>query len=248
MKKLFNINERLNRKEYFLYGLLPMVLFILVVDSFLVGLIHSMVLILLFLFLFILLLVSSVKRARDTGLRAFYSFLFFGTLPIFTFLTVVQFNLSINVFYAVCGLLVVYLVFMPSSKKELKALKQYESIIVFITIPLLIVVLVQMIVPHTSCVSEHSKRSLVCLNMKGYAHALEIYKEDNGDYPTTKEGANALINHPYKYLERIPRDSWQGNILYERTEKGFELISYGADRKEGGEDEYADIYYSGCDK
>ena len=84
MQKLFNISEQLNRKEYFLYGLLPMVLF-LVLDRFLVDFFEPLVLILLFTFLFILLLISSVKRGRDIGLKAFLSFFLFGTLPIFIF-------------------------------------------------------------------------------------------------------------------------------------------------------------------
>jgi len=126
--------------------------------------------------------------------------------------------------------------------------KFWKRLSLFSFVALLLFILFQLIVPPIFCHVHHDKRSLVCQNMKGYAHALEIYKEDNGDYPTTKEGANALINHPYKYLERIPRDAWASDIGYERTEKGFELISYGADRKEGGEDEYADIYYSKCEE
>jgi len=44
----------------------------------------------------------------------------------------------------------------------------------------------------------------------------------------------------------LPKDSWGAKMLYVKTKDGFEIISSGAERKEGGEDEYADIYYSEC--
>ena len=247
MKKLLKIDERLNRKGYFLYGLFPMVLFLLLVDSFLVGGIHPLILIFLFALLFILLLISSVKRGRDIGLRALYLLFLFGILPILILFLMTKFDYSIMVFYTVIGLSFLYLLFMPSSNKELKGLKKFESSIVFITIPILFSILLFMILPsHHHC--NHDRHSLICLNMKSYAHVLEIYKEDNGNYPTTKEGTDALINHPNKYLIRKPRDAWGADILYRRTEQGFEFISYGADRKKGGEDEFKDIYYSKCEK
>ena len=83
--------------------------------------------------------------------------------------------------------------------------------------------------------------------MKAYAHVLEVYKKDNGDYPTTKEGVDALINHPQKYLVKNVPDAWGANIIYNRTDKGYELLSYGADRKKGGESESEDFYFTDCE-
>jgi len=47
-------------------------------------------------------------------------------------------------------------------------------------------------------------------------------------------------------LEKLPKDAWRTPIIYVKTKDGFELVSYGADRKEGGEDDGADILYSEC--
>ena len=92
--------------------------------------------------------------------------------------------------------------------------------------------------------------------MKGSANALKMFKLDNGVYPTTDEGFKALQVNPNvdkyinysstAYLEKLPKDSWGAKMIYVKTKDGFEIISYGADKKEGGEDEYADIFYSEC--
>ncbi len=84
---------------------------------------------------------------------------------------------------------------------------------------------------------------------------LELYRMDNAKYPTTEQGLDALINEaqdarnfpPGGYLQkrRIPEDPW-GNI-YEYEQPGqnnthsFDLWSYGADGKPGGDGVDADI-------
>jgi len=44
------------------------------------------------------------------------------------------------------------------------------------------------------------------------------------------------------YLKKSPKDVWGTPIIYVKTKDGFELISYGADRKEGGEDDGAYVF------
>ena len=84
---------------------------------------------------------------------------------------------------------------------------------------------------------------------------LEIYRMDNARYPTTEQGLDALVNEsedarnfpPGGYLQkrRLPEDPW-GNI-YEYEQPGqnnphsFDLWSFGADGKPGGEGVDADI-------
>ena len=96
-----------------------------------------------------------------------------------------------------------------------------------------------------------------CIKMKGAEDALKMFKIDNGVYPTTEEGLNALIKNPNPkeyhnyssnaYLEKFPLDFWQNPILYIhlKTNKrdNFQLISFGADGKYGGEGENEDIVY-----
>jgi len=85
-----------------------------------------------------------------------------------------------------------------------------------------------------------------------------MFKMDNGMYPDTEEGLKALVSNPdadkypayssKPYMKRVPKDSWGQPIQYVKTDGSFELISFGADRKEGGDGDGADIKYSQCNK
>ncbi len=81
---------------------------------------------------------------------------------------------------------------------------------------------------------------------------LDMYKLDLGVYPTSEEGLRALIeapdtakrwNGPYLQKSKIPLDPWQQEFHYVSPgEHGkFDLFSFGADAKEGGEGEDQDI-------
>lgn len=86
--------------------------------------------------------------------------------------------------------------------------------------------------------------------------ALKLYKLDNGTYPSTEQGLNALVLKPtvgvipksYKdggYLEKkqVPKDGWGNDYLYiSPGEHGdYDLYSYGSDGAKGGEGKNADI-------
>lgn len=83
--------------------------------------------------------------------------------------------------------------------------------------------------------------------------AVNMFKLDTGRYPTEEEGLYALIEQPTDvegwtgYLETtgIPRDAWKNELVYIlNPESGmpFEIVSYGADGKEGGEGYDTDLY------
>jgi general secretion pathway protein G len=81
--------------------------------------------------------------------------------------------------------------------------------------------------------------------------ALDQFSLDNGRYPSTSEGLNALLTDPGfdtwdgPYLKKriIPKDPW--GELYKYTSPGsngdYDLISYGKDKTPGGEKYNADI-------
>ena len=89
--------------------------------------------------------------------------------------------------------------------------------------------------------------------LKELRGAVNMFKLDTGRYPTEEEGLYALIEAPSDvegwtgYLETtdIPRDAWKHELVYIlNPESGmpFEIISYGADGKEGGEGYDMDLY------
>ena len=94
------------------------------------------------------------------------------------------------------------------------------------------------------------------VQIKNLETALKLYKLDNGFYPDTQQGLDALIEKPtsgqipkkYReggYLEqkKIPPDPWGNPYIYvcPGLHGDIDIISYGADGKDGGEGKDADI-------
>jgi general secretion pathway protein G len=88
--------------------------------------------------------------------------------------------------------------------------------------------------------------------------ALDFYQMDNGRYPTTEQGLQALIAQPtiapepnnynpsgYLRKKQIPKDGWGNAFHYEmpgtRNVDAFDLWSLGADGQPGGNGTDADI-------
>jgi len=233
---------------------LPMVGFIFWVYISFPSQINSIISLVLLVPIFILALISTVKRGRDSGLNGLFTLLLFTTVPILVLVLSLQFKIDISymafVFFA-------YLLLMPSSSKKLKLIGKVEYLLTIVVIILVFPLLIFVLAPTSLCRENEAKISIICTQMSGIAHTLEIFKLDNGIYPTTDEGLSTLISNPnvlkypnYQdtpYYKKLPRDSWRTPIIYVKTKDGFELISYGADRKEGGEDDGADIFYSKCE-
>jgi len=133
----------------------------------------------------------------------------------------------------------------------------------FSLIELLIVIvilggLVAVVAPGLMDAADGAKRDTVCLKMNDLGKRLDMFKLDNGNYPETEEGFQALLSNPdadkypnYRvkpYLKKLPKDSWKTPFVYIRKGSEFELISFAADRKEGGEESNKDILFSDCNK
>jgi len=132
----------------------------------------------------------------------------------------------------------------------------------FTLIELLIVVailglLAGIIAPSIMGKFGKAKQDLTCNQMKGIGQALETFKLENGVYPDTEEGLEALISNPdaskyptyagpYMGKGKLPKDSWSGTYQYVNTGEDYDIISLGADRKEGGEGSKKDLYLSKC--
>lgn len=70
--------------------------------------------------------------------------------------------------------------------------------------------------------------------------ALDLYRLENHKYPTTEEGLEAL--QPY-LKKNVPKDPWgnEYHYTYPGLNGDYDLISYGADNAEGGEENDIDI-------
>jgi general secretion pathway protein G len=90
------------------------------------------------------------------------------------------------------------------------------------------------------------------VQIEDLAAALELYYLDVGNYPSTEAGLAALIaapenlkewSGPYLRKNRIPVDPWGSQYHYKVPGEfaPFEIWSFGADKKPGGEGSDADI-------
>ncbi len=137
-----------------------------------------------------------------------------------------------------------------------KRVKSAFTLLELLVVILILGLLAAFVVPNIVGAGDKAKRDLVCTQMHSIANALDMFKMDNGTYPDTEEGLKALISNPdpdkyptyssKPYLKRLPKDSWGQPFQYVKMGDKFELISFGADRKEGGSGDAADIKYSQC--
>ena len=131
----------------------------------------------------------------------------------------------------------------------------------FSLIELLIVIvilggLVAVVAPGLMDSADQAKRDTVCLKMNDLKKRLDMFKLDNGNFPDTEEGFQALLSNPdeekypgYRakpYLKKLPKDSWKTPFLYVNKDSEVEIISFAADRSEGGEENNKDILFSEC--
>ncbi len=97
-----------------------------------------------------------------------------------------------------------------------------------------------------------SKTKAAKVQVEDFSAALDMYKLDMGKYPNSDQGLQALIeapegskrwNGPYLRKAKTPADPWQNGYHYASpgAHGKFDLFTYGADDKEGGEGEDQDI-------
>ncbi len=99
---------------------------------------------------------------------------------------------------------------------------------------------------------EEAKRKAAKIEIDQIGQSLDLYKLEIGRYPTTQEGLQALIsppsgvtnwNGPYWKKGTLPKDPWTNEYKYSSPGQhgAYDIISYGADGKEGGEGANRDI-------
>ncbi len=117
-------------------------------------------------------------------------------------------------------------------------------------------ILAGLIIPRIMGRPEEARRMKARVQIESIETALKLYKLDNGSYPSTEQGLEALVEAPSVgqlprawrdggYLEkgRVPKDPWDNEFIYlsPGVNSDFDLISYGADGEPGGEDKDKDV-------
>lgn len=133
----------------------------------------------------------------------------------------------------------------------------------FSLIELLIVIvilggLMAVVAPGLMDSQRKATRNTMCLSMNDLKGRFEQFELDNGMLPDTEEGMQALISNPdadkypnypvAPYLKKIKKDAWNTPFMYVKKGSEIEIISFAADRREGGEEWDKDILLSDCNK
>ena len=129
-----------------------------------------------------------------------------------------------------------------------------ELIVVISILAVLAAIIGLNIVGETDKARRQAARAQIAI----FEQALEMFKADNGFYPTTEQGLESLVQEPavgrkapkFKkggYLKKkfIPKDPWDKEYIYispgVNNPDFVDIESYGADGEDGGTDENADI-------
>jgi general secretion pathway protein G len=122
-------------------------------------------------------------------------------------------------------------------------MKKAFSLIELLIVIAILGILMAVVAPNLIGKGEEAKVKVTCTQMEHVAQALKMYKINNSSYPTTSEGLNLLVEKKHFEDGKLPKDSWKQPFVYTSDDNGFEIISFGANKKEGGGD---DILYSKC--
>ena len=124
----------------------------------------------------------------------------------------------------------------------------------FTLIELMIVVVIlgilaMVVVPNVMDRPDEARQTKARSDIKSLETALRLFKLDNGFYPTTEQGLQALVvipttgripkkwNKPYLEKGKLPKDPWGNDFIYlsPGVNGDYDIISYGADGVPGGE-------------
>lgn len=145
---------------------------------------------------------------------------------------------------------------MSSRKKESDRLRSRAgfTLIEIMVVIVILGLLAALVVPKLIGRTEEAKKTQTRVQIKSLQQALELFKLDNGFYPSTDQGLDALVRMPeggripknYRkggYIDRTPKDPWGNPYVYVSPgQRGdYDISSYGADGVQGGEGEDADI-------
>lgn len=129
------------------------------------------------------------------------------------------------------------------------------TLIEVMVVIVILAILAALVVPNVVGQSDKARIKTTETTLATVANGLKTFRVDNGRYPSTQEGLNALVTPPqgaknwpeggYISGGAVPKDSWDNDLQYVApgTEgRAYDLFSLGADGQEGGEEGNADIY------
>ncbi|MEZ0576917.1 type II secretion system major pseudopilin GspG [Halodesulfovibrio aestuarii] len=147
---------------------------------------------------------------------------------------------------------------MPQNKQQKHKEQSKEAGFTLMELMVVIVILgilASIVVPRFLDEPHKARVVKAKMQIQGFSTAAKRFYLDNGYYPSTEQGLQALVNKPTTgripkqyptagYISKIPVDPWGNDYVYlspSSHHEAFDIISFGADGEEGGIDDGADI-------
>lgn len=109
---------------------------------------------------------------------------------------------------------------MINNKKRMAGGFTFLEIMVVV---LILGILAGLIIPRFVGRAEDARKTKAVVQMREIMKALELYKLDNGVYPSTEQGLEALVEKPTgdpepkkwkQYMDKVPMDPWKNKYTY----------------------------------
>lgn len=128
------------------------------------------------------------------------------------------------------------------------------SLIELIAVVAILGILAAVVAPKIFGQPGKARMAKAKTEISGIQSALQMYKLENFNYPSSEQGLMALVEQPNGepeapnwqdggYLDRLPKDPWGKEYLYVSPGENadIDIYSLGRDGQSGGEGEDADI-------
>ena len=136
-----------------------------------------------------------------------------------------------------------------------KSAQRGFTLIEIMVVVVIIGVLGAIVVPQFMSRPDQAKVTAARTDIQAISTALEMYRLDTFNYPSTQQGLEALVTrptgtplarnwNPQGYLKSLPVDPWGTPYQYLNPgthSAGYDLFSFGADGVQGGEGFATDI-------
>ena len=140
-------------------------------------------------------------------------------------------------------------------KTSSKSTQRGFTLIEIMVVVVIIGVLGAIVVPQFMSRPDQAKVTAARTDIQAISTALEMYRLDTFNYPSTQQGLEALVTrptgtplarnwNPQGYLKSLPVDPWGTPYQYLNPgthSAGYDLFSFGADGVQGGEGFATDI-------
>ena len=132
------------------------------------------------------------------------------------------------------------------SRSASRVARSAFTLIELLLVMVILAILAAVMVPKFTGRTEDARIKAAKGEISGIKTALDTFEIDNGRYPTTDEGLNALVTRPgdlpnwKQGLPKVPTDPWGHGYIYRSpggNGQSFDLFSAGPDGQEGGSDD-----------